>query len=183
MILNQILPAVLKQIVWRSVWRICMWILKLKGLKQQPEIRPNFSSFHTFSLLFTKENENRVWSQVIIASTLGNNLILIMEKVGMLSGLSLRAGGWEFPPANRELKQQWRQLQREQQKSNRFKLRKRWLCTCITLFCTFLCSHYNVKMPYFMICRGWEHSSFPELWYSPLEFNFKKTNFCRHQTN
>jgi len=29
-----------------------------------------------------------------------------MEKVGMLSGLSLRAGGWGFPPANRELEQQ-----------------------------------------------------------------------------
>ena len=50
--------------------------------------------------------KSRVPPLGIIASTLGNNLILIMEKVSTLSGLSLRAGGWGFPPANRELKQQ-----------------------------------------------------------------------------
>ena len=40
---------------------------------------------------------------------------------------------------NRELKQQRRRRQRERQQSNRFKLAKQQLCTCITLFCTFLC--------------------------------------------
>ena len=78
--------------------------------------------------------KSRVPPLGIIASTLGNNLILIMEKVSTLSGLSLRAGGWGFPPANRELKQQWWQLQQEQQKSNRFKLAKQRLCTCIKVF-------------------------------------------------
>ena len=32
MILNQILSTILKANVWKSVWRICMWILGLKGL-------------------------------------------------------------------------------------------------------------------------------------------------------
>ena len=32
LILNQILSTILKRNVWRSVWRICMWILGLKGL-------------------------------------------------------------------------------------------------------------------------------------------------------
>ena len=32
LILNQILSTILKRNVLRSVWRICMWILGLKGL-------------------------------------------------------------------------------------------------------------------------------------------------------
>ena len=32
MILNQILSTILKRNMWRLVWRICMWILLLKGL-------------------------------------------------------------------------------------------------------------------------------------------------------
>ena len=40
---------------------------------------------------------------------------------------------------NRELKQRRRRRQRERQQSNWFKLVKQQLCTCITLFCTFLC--------------------------------------------
>ena len=39
---------------------------------------------------------------------------------------------------NGELKRQRRRRQRERQKSNRFILAKQQLCTCITLFCTFL---------------------------------------------
>ena len=31
LILNQILSTILKRNVWKSVWRICMWILGLKG--------------------------------------------------------------------------------------------------------------------------------------------------------
>ena len=40
---------------------------------------------------------------------------------------------------NRELKQRRRRRQRERQKSTWFRLVKQQLCTCITLFCTFLC--------------------------------------------
>ena len=41
------------------------------------------------------------------------------------------------------------------------------------------------KVPKFTFCRGREHKtttffSFPELWYSPLEFNSK--NICQHLT-
>ena len=39
----------------------------------------------------------------------------------------------------RELKQRRRRRQQERQKSNRIRLAKQQLCTCITLFCTFLC--------------------------------------------
>ena len=41
---------------------------------------------------------------------------------------------------NRELTQRRRRRrQRERQRSNRFRQAKQQLCTCITLFCTFLC--------------------------------------------
>ena len=42
----------------------------------------------------------------------------------------------------RELKIRRRRRQRERQKSNRFRLAKQQLCTCITLFCTYLCRRY-----------------------------------------
>ena len=38
-------------------------------------------------------------------------------------------------------KQRRERRQRERQKSNRLRLAKQRLCTCIMLFCTFLCSH------------------------------------------
>ena len=44
-----------------------------------------------------------------------------------------------FARRNRELKRRRRRRQRERQKSNRFILAKEQLCTCFTLFCTFLC--------------------------------------------
>ena len=40
---------------------------------------------------------------------------------------------------NRELTQRRGRRQQERQKSNWFRLAKQQLCTCITLFCTFLC--------------------------------------------
>ena len=42
-----------------------------------------------------------------------------------------------------ELKQRRRRCQRERQKSNRFRLAKPQLCTCITLFCTFLIRRFT----------------------------------------
>ena len=62
----------------------------------------------------------------------------------------------------RELKQLRRQ--REQQKSSRFRSAKQQLCTCITLFCTFLCRHctssYDVKLPNFhVLCRTGTHDN------------------------
>ena len=69
------------------------------------------------------------------------------------------------------VKQRRRRRQRERQKSNRFRLAKQQLCT--------LLHDHNVKVPNFTFCRRRGHKtttfffSFPELWYSPLEFNFK----------
>ena len=89
-----------------------------------------------------------------------------------------------------ELKQRRRRRQRERQKSNWFRLAKQQLCTCITLFCTFLCRHcttttWNVLIPPFLEnvnTRPRLSFSFPELRYSLLEFNSRK-KLCQHLTN
>ena len=47
---------------------------------------------------------------------------------------------------NRKLKQRRQRRQRERQKTNRFRLVKQQLCTCITLFCTFLCRHCTANI-------------------------------------
>ena len=39
--------------------------------------------------------------------------------------------------------QRRRRRQQERQKSNRFRLAKQQICTCITLFCTFLCRRFT----------------------------------------
>ena len=77
-------------------------------------------------------------------------------------------------------------------KSNRFRLAEQQLCTCITLFCTFLSRRCTATTWKCLISRFVEDGnirrllsfSFPELWYSPLEFNSKKvwqelTNWTR----
>ena len=43
---------------------------------------------------------------------------------------------------------------RKRQKRKRFRLAKQQLWTCITLFCTFLCRHYDIKTPNFTFCGG-----------------------------
>ena len=81
-----------------------------------------------------------------------------------------------------ELKQwRWRR-QRGRQKTNRFRLAKQQLCTCITLFCTFLYRHCTTTAWNFLISPFLENMntrqrlsfSFPELRYSLLEFNSRK---------
>ena len=84
--------------------------------------------------------------------------------------------------ATRELKQRPRRRQRERQKSSRFRLVKQQLCTCITLFDTFLCRRcttttwkcLNSRFVEDGNTRQRHSSSFPELRYSPLEFNSKQ---------
>ena len=46
-----------------------------------------------------------------------------------------------FPNENRDLKIRRQSRRRDTSKSNRFRLAKQQLCTCITLFCTIVC-HY-----------------------------------------
>ena len=91
----------------------------------------------------------------------------------------------------RKLKQRRRRRQRERQKSNWFRLAKQQLCTCITLFCTFLCRQcttttWNCLIPRFsedvntVNTRQRLSFSFPELRYSLFEFNSRK--YCQHLT-
>ena len=91
--------------------------------------------------------------------------------------------------ANRVLKQWWRWRQRVRQESNGFRLAKQQLCTCIMLFCTFVsCRCMTTTWECLFLCffkdgntRQQRYYSFPEIWYSPLEFNSKK--ICQHLTN
>ena len=84
--------------------------------------------------------------------------------------------------ATRELKQRRRRRQRERQRSSRFRLVKQQLCTCITLFDTFLCRRctsttwkcLNSGFVEDGNTRQRHSSSFPELRCSPLEFNSKQ---------
>ena len=89
----------------------------------------------------------------------------------------------------RELKQRRRRRQRERQKSSRFRLAKQQICTCITLFSTFLCRHCTTTTWNFLFSRFVEDVntrqrpsfSFTELRYSLLEFNSRK--ICHYLTN
>ena len=68
-------------------------------------------------------------------------------------------------------------------KSNRFRLARQQLCTCITLFCTSLGRRYTTATWECLISRFVEDVnkankvsfSFPELWYRPLKFTLKKS--------
>ena len=90
-----------------------------------------------------------------------------------------------IPTNNRGLKQRRRrrQRQRERQKGKTTTLHVHHAFFCISL----LSLHdYNVKVPNFTFCRGRERRrrlsfSFPELWYSLLEFHLRK--ICQHLTN
>ena len=77
----------------------------------------------------------------------------------------------------RELNQRRRRRQRELKKSYRVRLAKQQLCTCITLFCTFLSRRCTSTTWKCLISRFFEDGnrrqqlsfSFPELWYSPFK--------------
>ena len=86
----------------------------------------------------------------------------------------------------RKLKQRRRRRQRERQKSNWFRMAKQQLCTCIMLFCTFLCRQCTTTTWNCLISRFSEAEntrqrlsiSFPELRYSLFEFNSREN--CQH---
>ena len=86
----------------------------------------------------------------------------------------------------RKLKQRRRRGQRERQKGNWFRLAKQQLCTCIMLFCTFLCRRCTTTTWKWLISRFSEDmntrqrlsTSFPGFWCSLLEFNSIK--YCQH---
>ena len=78
--------------------------------------------------------------------------------------------------------QRQRRRERERQKSNSFRLEKQKHCTCMTLFCTFFSRRSTTTTWKCLILCFVENGnpiqqlpiSFPELWYSPLEFNSKR---------
>ena len=90
---------------------------------------------------------------------------------------------------NREFTRRGRRQQQERQKSDRFRQAKQQLCTCITLFCTFLCHRCTTTTWNCLISRfvgdGNKRQqlsfSLPELRCSPLQFNSKQ--ICQHLTH
>ena len=82
---------------------------------------------------------------------------------------------------NRDLRIRQQLRQRERQKSSRLKLAKQQLCTCITLFSTFLCRHCTTTtwtVPNFtfygglkrtfldIVFRNWNPGEFAYIWQS-----------------
>ena len=111
----------------------------------------------------------------------GTGLIKLVPSLRKRSSLiHLFAADWKI--ISREFTQRRRRRQRERQKSDRFRQAKQLLCTCITLFCTFLCRCCTTTTWNCLISRFVEDGnkfqqlsfSFPELWCSPLEFNSEK---------
>ena len=119
-------------------------------------------------------------------------LILLGPAVHRGKETSHNARAWPRGCNISELKQWRRRQQRERQKkkSNWFRLTKQRLCTCITLFCTFRSRRCTTTTWKCLISRFVEDGgntrqrvsfSFPELWYSLLEFSSRKS--CQHLRN
>ena len=116
-------------------------------------------------------------------------MLMLMSTQSSLAYTSACAYAYTCALVKNRLKQRRRRRQRERRKSNRFRLAKQQLCTCITLFCTFLCRHCTTTTWKCLISRFVENTntwqqlyfSFAKLWYSLLEFNSRKN--CKHLTN
>ena len=63
---------------------------------------------------------------------------------------------WLLPNSELKQRRRRRRRQRERQKRNRYTLAKQQLCTCITLFCTFVCRHCTTTT--------WKSSKFYVFW-------------------
>ena len=102
--------------------------------------------------------------------------------LNMANYISTKNSLWKsikpFLPNNaiQKFNQPRRQRQREGQKSKSFRLAKQKLCTCITVFCTFL-SRRCTTTTYKCLISGFVEDgntiqqlpiSFPELWYNTL---------------
>ena len=91
--------------------------------------------FHISLLMFVTFDimlwERHFWDTKLLFSHLQVNSSLTLRSLANEDALL----------ENGEVKQRRRRRQRERQKSNRFRLAKQQLGTCITLFCTLLCRH------------------------------------------
>ena len=128
----------------------------------------------------------RIWVRALII----NFLIKFKGNSKRISGNSLSPRKFQNNDI-RELKQGRRRRQRERQKSDRFRLVKKQLCTCITLFCTFLCRHCLTTTWKCLISRflGDVNTrrrlcfSFPELRHCPLAIEFNSRKIYQHLKN
>ena len=79
-------------------------------------------------------------------------------QIHFLSDVLTAVASLDLKVPNSELKQRRRRRrrQRERQKRNRYTVAKQQLCTCITLFCTFVCRHCTTTT--------WKSSKFYVFW-------------------
>ena len=128
----------------------------------------------------------RIWVRALII----NFLIKFKGNSKRISGKSLSPRKFQNNDI-RELKQGRRRRQRERQKSDRFKLAKKQLCTWITLFCTFLCRHCMTTTWKCLISRFLGDVNtrrrlcfpFPELRHCPLAIEFNSRKIYQHLKN
>ena len=117
-------------------------------------------------LQYTQKRARPIFSHPDRTSVVNNGFITWPNKELFLAGPT-----WCI---TRELKQRWWRRQWERKNCNRFILAKQHLCTCITLFCTFLCHRCTTTTWKCLISRFVEDGntrqqlsySFPDLWYS-----------------
>ena len=70
MILNQILLTILKRNVWRSAWRIRMWVLGLKGIiTMQPLVVEGRIIFSVVVPTFSFHSERSFWQRSLFDVT------------------------------------------------------------------------------------------------------------------
>ena len=128
-------------------------------------------NFHVVVVQKRQRNAQKVWCTCKVVNCC---CCCFFDVLVAVASLDLKV-----PSRERRQRQRRRRRQRERQKSNRFWLAKQQLCTCITLFCTFLCSHCTTTTWKWLISRFVEDAntrqrlpfSFPELlkngWSSP----------------
>ena len=132
--------------------------------------------FSRFIVNNNNKKNKRSLACIVFANRINETFWLIMDFSLRLSSSPL-TNIWQ-------LKKRRRQRQWERQKSNRFRLTKQQLCSCITLLIFvhfFLPSlhDYDVKMRIFTFCGRREHkerfsSSVPELRFRLSEFSSRK---------
>ena len=124
-------------------------------------------------------NQRYLWHYFFASAWLQNEVSIFAMILNMYAApCSHQAGAMKLTYKNRELKQWW------QQKCSRVRLAKQQLCSCIMffLYISLPSLHvYDVKLPNFMFCRGWEHKTilittifvyfFCEVRCSPFKFN------------
>ena len=135
----------------------------------------------------------QVWDSITVIETFGKECqkSLYMEKGKVTSKFPKMATGGKtnmfLPIALGSLGNDDGDGDQNRKKSNRFRLAKQQLCTCITLFCTFLCCCCTTKPWKCLILHFVEDRttrqglSFPKTLIRSLEFNSRK--ICKHLTN